>query len=196
MNRDENVRIVRECGFSVDDAALWYAKYLNHKYHANQRGLKSLLTFKNYIVKAIEAGLATPEQIGVKGNQYQLGRIGDEGNYTVDNCRFITSLQNIQEAFLNNRHVESFKQKADARRGQTKETCEAVAKQAAKVAKPFIVRDPEGNVHEGSNLVDFGKIHCVCPISLRAVCRGARKQHLGWTGKYVEKNHHGEVKGG
>jgi hypothetical protein len=190
VSEDTNLRVVRDCGLFDEDVGLWYKKYHGHKYHAMQRGLKSFLTFKNYMVKVVEAGLSRPDQIGARGEQYQLGRIGDTGDYTIDNCRFITSRQNILEAFSNKRHLDSIEQKAKLRRGQTKETCEAVAKQAASLSrtlsKEFVVFDPDGNRYTGRDISEFSKQHGLYHGGLHAVCRGERRSCRGWTGSYTD----------
>ena len=45
----------------------------------------------------LAAGI-TVDQIGQRGDQYCLARYNDEGNYSIDNCRFITIAENNQEA--------------------------------------------------------------------------------------------------
>ena len=46
-------------------------------------------------------------------HEYQMGRIGDTGNYSVDNCRFIPRTQNIMERVVNG----GSKRQADKIRG-------------------------------------------------------------------------------
>ena len=39
----------------------------------------------------------TIDQVGAASSAYQLARYGDKGDYTVENARFITTRENIQE---------------------------------------------------------------------------------------------------
>lgn len=54
------------------------------------------LTFQQYLDKLVEAGIS-PSMVGNQSHQYNLSRYGDQGVYTVDNCRFITRLENLKE---------------------------------------------------------------------------------------------------
>ncbi|NNK83874.1 MAG: hypothetical protein HKO92_12180 [Flavobacteriaceae bacterium] len=72
-------------------------KYKTKKHFSKYSNIKFLLTYEEYLEKAIEAGITSPNEIGIKGYQFQLARYKDQGDYTVDNCRFITKTENIRE---------------------------------------------------------------------------------------------------
>lgn len=185
---------------------IWREKFAHHKGHAKERGLESHLSFDDYVRKAHEAGLTSPNQIGRLEGQYQLGRVGDTGNYDDDNCRFIPMLQNFQEARENGRLLHVDQLTRDRQAGQTKETSEQyrkvsqaltgqtvevrphladLAKQATeRFSKPFVVTDPEGNVYMGENLSEFCRTHNLHRGHMSAVCGGSLLHHKGWTGQY------------
>ena len=72
-------------------------KYMNSKIQDAKRGKpKFLLTVDEVIQKLDEAGI-TISDVGRRSHEYQLGRYGDTGEYTVDNCRFITRRENLVE---------------------------------------------------------------------------------------------------
>jgi hypothetical protein len=74
-------------------------KYYWKKCHAKERCIPFLLTFSQYSDLCIKAGI-TSEDIGRHTHQYQLARYGDVGSYSIDNCRFITKLENTREMLI------------------------------------------------------------------------------------------------
>jgi hypothetical protein len=186
----------------------WRAKYARHLRNAKARGIVSNLSFEQYMAKIKEGGVILPEQVGRRSDQMQLSRVGDEGAYDVDNCRFITSRQNHQEAFINGRCDNALLRTAEARRGatmethpylaemanklrgRTKETHEHLAIVSAKTAenqsKDFSIWTPDGINHEGRDLKRFCIERNLNPRGMSRVCRGERKQYRGWTGQWLE----------
>ncbi|BCG50108.1 hypothetical protein [Ralstonia phage RP13] len=80
----------------------WLSKWHNKSTNACKEGLLNKLTFDEYLYKAFEAGLTSHTQVHNTG--YHLARIGDQGNYTVESCRFITHSENQSErdwSFIN-----------------------------------------------------------------------------------------------
>ena len=75
----------------------WKTKYRAKEKNAKKEGLAVLLTFDEYLYKLFEAGITSPIEIGVQREKYQLARFKDEGNYTVESCRFITKKENEEE---------------------------------------------------------------------------------------------------
>ncbi len=71
-------------------------KWRQKKYYCNDKDIKMLLTFEEYCELLDRAGI-TVNDIGQASDKYCLGRYNDEGDYTIDNCRFITSAQNHAE---------------------------------------------------------------------------------------------------
>jgi hypothetical protein len=136
-------------GFSEEDADAWYRKYLKHQNHALDRGLVSNLTFHQYMTKVRNAGLDSLEQIGTGNEQFQLGRIGDVGDYENDNCRFITARQNRIEAHDNGRCVEANRKNSEQRKGQTKYTSETYKK----ISEALKGRTAETHTYIASNAV-------------------------------------------
>lgn len=201
--KDEERRIIALLGLNPADRAVWHSKYMSHIWQASIRELDSELTFEQYMHKVIEAQLNTPDQIGKRAGQFQLGRIGDVGRYTTENCRFITTRQNHRERYENGCHVEGLKRLSLAMRGQTKETSERVKKSAdtnrgrskhtheyhaqtsKRLAKQFELIAPDGTVYHGINLSDFCDKHSLHKFSLYNVFAGRRPSYRGWTGRYI-----------
>lgn len=124
---EENAAIhqsVTEMGLNASDAEDWFIRFKRQKSSAKQRGLTSPLTFEDYLIKIKEAGITEPNQLGSFSGQYHLGRLGDVGDYEIDNCRFITSNQNHREAHANGRNDALY----EKLRGETKETSERCRK--------------------------------------------------------------------
>jgi hypothetical protein len=210
MEIEERTFVVVSNGFSPEDTQAWSRKYWAHRGSAVERGLRSKLTFDQYLNKASEAGLVEPGNIGLRKGKFQLGRIGDEGDYTNENCRFIPGEQNRREAFQNGKHDEAIKasssatsvrqlgqtketservrRMAETRSGRTKETHQGTAAQAQALAKEFVLTDPDGTIHQGKNANEFAKAHNLDQSTLSKVLLGKKPSHKGWTGHYVDSN--------
>ena len=198
MNFEEQLRIVGKFGLMLTDTDEWYRKYTGHLSSARKRGLVSNLSFEDYLRKVVTADLEAPGQIGKHNGQYQLGRTGDVGDYENDNCRFITSEQNRQEAVENGRFIsaaarrsaltkentEWIRRVAESKIGRTKENDPGRAAQADKLAKEFVLRDPNGVEHRGKNLSEFCQQRGLNPRALYEVFSGRQTHHKGWTGYY------------
>jgi hypothetical protein len=118
-------QILENIGLNPNDVDEWKKKFTTHRDNSSRRKLDTELDFKLYVTKAKEANITNPSIIGIRKEQYQLGRIGDEGPYTEQSCRFITGKQNKQEA-INNGCMDntSFLNQ----KGETKETSDRVSK--------------------------------------------------------------------
>lgn len=202
MRFDEKTAVVSSAGFAENSTEDWFKKYRSQRDHAVQRGVNRELTFQDYLTLANEAGLKSPDQIGKSSEQYHLSRLGDQGDYIVGNCRFITASQNHVEAFANGRLDTRIEQQI----GQTKETSERVRKmaesqtgktkannpgtaaQAEKLAKEFVLTAPDGTIHRGKNVVEFCKQHDLQHANLYKVFSGRKQHHKGWTGRYLESD--------
>lgn len=139
-------------------------KWNTHRKHCGRRKVRPL-TFDEYVSKLIEAGI-TPHQVGRTNGSYQLGRITDSGDYTIDSCRFITQVQNLIERTLNggtergaskNRgktsaDTEWLARRAENYRGRTAETHEHIARMADTRAKHFSFIHENGDIMQGKNL--------------------------------------------
>jgi len=66
------------------------------KDNAKRRGYSVSLTEADVQQLLDEAGI-TVDQIGLRKEEYVLGRYGDTGNYDMGNCRFITRAENLSE---------------------------------------------------------------------------------------------------
>jgi hypothetical protein len=203
MYLEEKIAIVVSLGLAATDTEQWFSKYQVHRDSASQRGLETELTFQQYLQKALDAGLKAPNEIGRKLGQFVLGRVGDIGNYTDNNVRFITSTQNHKERFENGRNLEGDARRSELMRGQTKETSERLrkvseskigrtkeshehhARQADALAKNFVLYAPDGTEHRGRNVSDFAKAHDLNVFKLYSVLAGKARTHKGWTGHYV-----------
>lgn len=81
---------------NLDDDGKLYRKYYNKKINALKENIGFYLTFDEYKQLMIESGFKSSD-LGFTGNNIVLARYGDNGDYTIDNCRFITQFENIQE---------------------------------------------------------------------------------------------------
>lgn len=85
-----------ELELKLDDDGKLIQRWRDKCVNALQEGLKCELTFEEYCVLVDKAGLVS-SQLGFTGEKYVLARYNDRGNYTFDNCRFITQSENSQE---------------------------------------------------------------------------------------------------
>lgn len=81
---------------NLDDDGKLYQKYYNKKVNALKENIGFYLTFDEYRQLMIEGGFKSSD-LGFTGNNIVLARYEDSGDYTIDNCRFITQFENIQE---------------------------------------------------------------------------------------------------
>lgn len=172
-------------------APSWKRKWQNLRDNAKCKGVVCTLSLDDYIALAKQAGITSPDMIGKSVEKYQMGRIGDTGNYEIGNCRFITMRQNLDERRINGGNKKiSEKMKGssgngDQKRGRTKETHSYVLSQSDKVSKSFRVVSPGGVVYEGRNVTEFCSIHNLNQSCLSALCRGVKPVYKGWTGSYI-----------
>lgn len=81
---------------NLDDDGKLHQKYCNKKVNASKENIGFYLTFDEYRQLMIEGGFKSSD-LGFTGNNIVLARYGDNGDYTIDNCRFITQLENVRE---------------------------------------------------------------------------------------------------
>lgn len=81
---------------NLNDDGKLYRKYYNKKINALKENIGFYLTFDEYRQLMIEGGFKSSD-LGFTGNNIVLARYGDNGDYTIDNCRFITQLENVRE---------------------------------------------------------------------------------------------------
>ena len=80
----------------LDDDGKLRRRWINKQHNAKKEGLECKLTYDEYCTLVKEAGLVS-SQLGFTGEKYVLGRYNDEGDYTLENCRFITQKENNDE---------------------------------------------------------------------------------------------------
>ena len=73
------------------------SKYTQKKANSKSQNIPFFLNFFEYIKLVKQAGIKSPNQIGLKRDQFQLARYNDIGPYSLGNCRFITQLENQKE---------------------------------------------------------------------------------------------------
>lgn len=71
-------------------------KWINKRVNAAKEGIEFNLTFEEFFLLKEKAGLKT-EDLGFTGKGYVLARYNDEGDYSFNNCRFITQSENAKE---------------------------------------------------------------------------------------------------
>lgn len=190
---------------STEDVQTWTNKWNNLRNNAQQEGHVCVLSFEEYVNKALEAGFDDPNMIGNGRGFYQMGRFGDIGDYTIDNCRFITQEQNIYERRINGgdsrigfasrnksgRSKDSHSyiaRHSDILKGRTKETHPGVRSTSIKNSKSFRLVDSSGTVYIGINLSEFCESHNLSYQALGRLCRCETSEHKGWTGSYIVDN--------
>lgn len=72
-------------------------KWRSKKQCAKRRGIDFNLTYEDYMLLLEKAGI-TYLDVGLGSDAYCLARYNDEGDYSVNNCRFITNRENNKEA--------------------------------------------------------------------------------------------------
>ena len=95
-----------------DDGKL-FIKYCAKKSNAKLAGVQCTLTFHEYCLLVQQAGLKSSD-LGYSGNGYDLARYNDSGDYTFDNCRFITHSENAKERKLSDAMKNSLKKAIEA----------------------------------------------------------------------------------
>ena len=174
---------LQSLGFNPKDSGVWSAKFRLLKWNAERRQKTCSLTFEDYIRLAAEKELYDPSLIGRTKGSYQLARFGDQGDYELGNCRFISQAENIAEKALNGGNASMSAKKT----GRTAETSSGIASQARKLSKSFRVVSPTGVVFEDTNLRKFCRIHALKQAGMALVCSGKVNSYAGWTGSYVRR---------
>lgn len=81
---------------NIDDDGKLKQRFINKCVNAKKEGILCRLTFDEYCSLVYKAGLKS-SQLGFTGEKYVLARYNDKGDYTLDNCRFITQRENAME---------------------------------------------------------------------------------------------------
>ena len=182
----ERMIIVSALGFDPREARAWSEKWRQLKVNAKQKGNTCLLSFDQYVTIAKESGLKSVSEIGTSIDSYQMGRIGDVGNYEVGSCRFITHRKNLQERRENGGDASGASNRVDKLKGQTKHTMDGFARMANANSRDFKATHESGLVVEGRNLREFCKENDLNVEQMYLICAGKRKTaHKGWKGEYV-----------
>jgi len=98
---EERREYFTKVGIPVEDLKYWVAKWHALVCHCEQTNKECSLSFYDYVNLALAANIYDYSRIGKSATSMQLGRIGDTGGYTLDNCRFITKRQNMDERCSN-----------------------------------------------------------------------------------------------
>ena len=80
----------------LDDDGKLYQKYLNKRVNAKKENIDFDLSFEEYKTLMVQGGYKSSD-LGFTGKNIVLARYEDKGGYTIDNCRFITHLENMRE---------------------------------------------------------------------------------------------------
>ncbi len=106
-----------ELSSKLDDDGKLYQKWSYRKSRNKTVKNKFLLSFDEFCILLDRAGIKSSD-LGYKGNKYDLARYGDSGDYTFDNCRFITHQENVKERRVSEKMIKSALKAASARRGK------------------------------------------------------------------------------
>jgi hypothetical protein len=180
---------IASLGYDPAEVKIWARKWRSLISGANKKACKCLLSFEEYIKLAYEAGVKQPSEIGKSIGSYQMGRLGDQGDYVVGNCRFIKMSQNLAERAENGGNARTAEAMRKRMTGVRKETHPGVASMAKKIternSKRFKAVSPTGVVYDGENLKEFSLKQGLNPIAMYQVCSGKYKQHKGWKVEYI-----------
>lgn len=178
--------ILRKYGFKVGDRKTWWQKYKTFRNNKLAQGYAVEINATTYLRLASKAGIKRPNQIGLRMDQFQMGRIGDKGDYIKGNCRFITAQQNADERFTNGGAARGYKKSSKTLTGRTKENYAPKRSAAKKLSKPFKLVSPKGKVHIGINLLEFCQRKRLSLAIMSRLCRGGcLVTKEGWIGTYT-----------
>ena len=85
--------------FCYEEEKILQRKFINKRVNAKKEGIPFNLTLEEFRCLVEEAKLL-PSQLGYTGEGYVLARYKDQGDYSKNNCRFITQLENAHERVL------------------------------------------------------------------------------------------------
>ena len=88
----------------LDDDGKLRIKWKNKIVNAKKEGLNCCLTFQEYCYLVDKANLKS-SNLGFNGDKYVLARYNDKGDYTIDNCRFITQKENSLEKVKSDKSI-------------------------------------------------------------------------------------------
>lgn len=72
-------------------------KYFNKKFNSRKQGINFNLSFEEYKELCLRANI---DYCDIKPNGFHLARYNDVGEYSINNCRFITHTENFKERKL------------------------------------------------------------------------------------------------
>lgn len=160
--------VLRQLGFNEKDVGAWRKKFKALRDNSRLRGVKCLLSFRQYMKLAKRAGIETPEEIGKGVLQFCVSRVGDSGNYEVGNCRFKTVRENLDERRKNGGNsVVGRKNKVNS-------------------SYRYSIRGPTGRTYVGLCLKDFCKKKSLNYRRMQRVCGGLEISYQGFSGSYIK----------
>lgn len=158
--------VLQKIGINPEDWFAWRRKWRDLRGNASRRGLECKLTFRQYMFLVRKAGITSPQQIGRASTKFQMGRIGDSGDYEIGNCRFISARINLDERAANGGNASI----------------------GRKLSRRFRVDSPKRNTYLGMNLRAFCTEYGLDYSCMKSVCSGAKPHHKGWTGRYESRS--------
>ena len=103
----EVVLIIGVCNMDdnkINDDNKLYRKYLNKKNNAKKENINFNLSYDEFVYLVKNANLLS-SQLGFTGKNYVLARYNDTGDYSINNCRFISQRENIKEQKISNKSL-------------------------------------------------------------------------------------------
>ena len=107
-NKSREIYPETELSRQLDDDGRLYHDYRERIYTSKNGPHKFYLTFDEYCHLLSRAGLKSSD-LGYNGNHYDLARYGDDGDYTFDNCRFLSHQMNLKEHVYRHEILEFIK---------------------------------------------------------------------------------------
>jgi len=97
---------ISDLEYELNDDGRLFAKWKMKCCNAEKEGLHCNLTFHEFCLLVKDANLVS-SQLGFSGDMYVLARYEDKGDYTFNNCRFITQKENSDEKVITEKVRES-----------------------------------------------------------------------------------------
>ena len=171
-------------GFKLRDVPALRLKWATHKGNALRRGIVSTLSFAHYCSLAKKAGITSSSEIGISPGKFQLGRIGDQGRYSLKTCRFITAEQNRTECDTNGGYVAGGRKQ----KGRSKATHGYHRERSVRLARYFLAVNNAGVRVLGRNVSEFCREFSLNQGRLSLLARtSSLKSHKGWRMKYLDE---------
>ena len=103
--------------------------------HCRRKGHCKFLLSESDVKQLLDEAGITIYDLGRQAHEYHLGRYGDTGDYTMDNCRFITQRENVTEGNLGRKHTPETLEKLSRPRAPCSDSTKDKLKQVVRTSE-------------------------------------------------------------